>query len=395
MMASLDGLTYCTNVHPGETLADVERALATWVAPVKARVAPDRSFNVGLRLSARAAEELDTPEAFERFRAALEDQNLHTTTFNGFPYGAFHGRVIKEEVYRPDWQESARLEYTKKLADVLVRLLPDSKMGSISTVPGCFGPRAQAPSPRSMALALLEAIVHLAQLERLHGKRIVLALEPEPSCFLETTAQTIEFFESELWSQRACEQVARSLGCDVSEGEHLIRRHLGVCLDTCHASVEFDGPLAAYRALEAAGIVVAKIQVSAGLRLENPTRDQLDALRRYDEPVYLHQVVVRRDDALTRHLDIPDALRSEPAGPGEWRVHFHVPVFRADLGAFDSTQHDLVELLGDLGRHGDAVQLEVETYTWDVLPPELRERPLVDAIAEELNWTRNHWGSRA
>jgi hypothetical protein len=238
-------------------------------------------------------------------------------------------------------------------------------------------------------------VVHLVQLERQHGKRIVLALEPEPSCFLETTAQTLDFFKHDLWRREALERMARALGCDVAGAERAIRRHLGVCLDTCHASVEFDGSLAAYRALQGAGIVVAKIQVSAGLRLEDPDPSQLEDLERYDEPIYLHQVVVRRDDALCRYLDIRDALRTERAGAGEWRVHFHVPVFRSDLGAFASTQPDLVELLGDLGREGTEVQLEVETYTWDVLPPELRERPLVEAIAEELRWTRNQWGAQA
>jgi hypothetical protein len=174
-----------------------------------------------------------------------------------------------------------------------------------------------------------------------------------------------------------------------------LRRHLGVCLDACHASVEHELPLDVYRALTRAGIAVPKIQVSAGLALEQPGLDARAALARYDEPTYLHQVVVKDGDALRRYVDLGEALAAETGKSGNWRVHFHVPVFHADLGSFGSTQAELFALLGALGREQVSVQLEVETYTWDVLPAELRSRPLVDAIALELDWTRAAWESGA
>jgi hypothetical protein len=66
-------------------------------------------------------------------------------------------------------------------------------------------------------------------------------------------------------------------------------------------------------------------------------------------------------------------------------------VFEADLSPFESTQSELAEMLAALAAERAELQLEVETYTWDVLPKALRRRSLVEAISEELAWTRRQW----
>jgi sugar phosphate isomerase/epimerase len=390
-MSALGRLTYCTNVHPAESLAEVNAAIAGFTVPIKARVAPNDDFNVGLRLSARASKELSAAGAAARFREQLSNQGLYVTTLNGFPYGAFHGTRVKEAVYRPDWQEAERLDYTRDLFRILAELLPTGQTGSVSTVPGCFGERVTRETHEQMTRALHAAVIDLCTLERNTGKTLVLALEPEPSCVLETTSQTLDFFERFLLAPSTLTTLGSALGVGRADAERTVRRHLGVCLDACHASVEHESPLESYRALLASGITVGKIQVSAGLALSRPDQAALDELSRYDEDTYLHQTVVERDGTLRRYLDLPEAIATEPVG-GEWRVHFHVPVFRAELGAFGSTQRDLIELLAALDP-ASAPVLEVETYTWGVLPAELRERPLVDAIAEELSWTVRHLGA--
>jgi sugar phosphate isomerase/epimerase len=386
-------LTYCTNIHPGESLAEVRAVLASPVARVKAALSPQEPFGVGLRLAAAACDALLADDELAVFRGELDRAGLYVFTLNGFPYGAFHGTRVKEAVYRPDWLEDERVRYTAALARVLAHLLPEGVDGSISTGPGAFRPRAAgATAAREIARSLGRSVAGLVRLERETGRRIVLALEPEPCCLLETTADASAFFREHVWAAETITGVAGELGLDARTAEECLRRHLGVCLDTCHASVEFESPLEAYRALVAAGIRVAKIQISAGLRLTEADPTRLAALAAFANDVYLHQPVVRNGDALTRFLDLPDALASDAgAQPGsEWRVHFHVPIFHPQLGVFESTQSDLPPLLAALRAEAAVPHLEVETYTWDVLPAVFRDLPVTDAIVRELQWVRSH-----
>jgi hypothetical protein len=395
-------LTYCTNIHPGESWTEVEHALRTHVVGVKRRVRPNAPFGVGLRLAARAADELagqagspsnHTTKALERAKGELDDAGLYVFTLNGFPYGAFHGTRVKERVYRPDWLEEDRVSYTRSLARVLAALLPDGTEGSISTVPGCFAERAEPGAARAIAHNVARAAAELVVIERETGKNIALALEPEPACILETSDDALGFFEDELLSDEVVGAFGERIGTSAREAEMALRHKVGICLDACHASVEFERPVMALQKLRSAGILVPKIQLSAGLRIVSATARALAELRAFDDGVYFHQTVVRSGDELDavsrrlrRFVDLPEALAAAPElGDGaEWRVHCHVPVFHAELGAFSSTQEDLRELLllgGELAPH-----LEVETYTFDVLPPAYRDRPVTEAIASELEW---------
>jgi sugar phosphate isomerase/epimerase len=388
-------LTYCTNIHPGESLADVEEMLRVLVPDVKQRVCPDAPFGVGLRLAARAATELEAPGALDRLRALLADGGLYVFTLNGFPYGAFHGQSVKERVYEPDWLTDERVRYTESLARVLTALLPEGMTGSISTVPGCFAPRAQGPDAAGqMARRLANVAASLVDIERTTGKLLTLALEPEPACLLETTAETVTFFEQELFGATSLAAFAELTGLDKTGAERALRRHLGVCLDTCHASVEFERPRDALVALRAAGIAVPKIQLSAGLRLAPVQASALEALRAFDDHVYLHQTVAAdQAGALTRFLDLDRALEAaRGAAFNELRVHFHVPIFESELVPFSSTQDDLADLL----RYADelAPHLEVETYTFGVLPERFRTLSPTQAIARELEWAKSRLAER-
>jgi sugar phosphate isomerase/epimerase len=358
-------LTYCTNIHPGESWAEVRANLEHHVLAVRQRVCPDRPFGVGLRLSNRAARELDLPE-LQRFLAAHE---LYVFTINGFPYGAFHGVPVKEAVYDPDWLHAERRAYTSLLIAILRELLPAGIRGSISTLPGTL--RAGPGDAARIAAQLADVARELGDCERTSGKHIMLAIEPEPGCMLATTADAIAFF-----------------------AEHVPdRRYLGICLDACHAAVEFEDVHAAVAALRAHGVPVAKVQLSCGLRIAHADAAARGELARFADGVYLHQVATR-DGA--RYLDLPQALGAAPAPPppptptptppDEWRVHFHVPIFRAALGAFSSTQPWLAELLAEHRRAEISTHLEVETYSWDVLPAEFRDEPIADAVARELRW---------
>jgi sugar phosphate isomerase/epimerase len=386
-------LTYCTNVHPGETLPAVRALLKNHVLGVKQAVAPEQAFGVGLRLAAAAADALDDAAELARFKAELEADGLYCFTLNGFPYGAFHATRVKERVYLPDWQAPERLRYTQVLARVLGELLPLGVNGSISTVPGCFKPNLNgAESERVMAAAMIDVVAMLVDIARSRGRHIALALEPEPECFLETTEETLKFFETHLFSREARQRLVDVADVDPTDAERTLRRHIGVCLDTCHASVEFESPLDVWRKLQAAGIAVPKVQISAGLKLAPATPEALDALRAFSDGVYLHQTVVKSQGRLTRYTDLPEALAEAQVLGAEWRVHFHVPIFLRELGLFESTQADLLPLLTELATVRDCPHLEVETYTWDVLPEQFRNEPIEVAIARELRFVQDALG---
>ncbi len=386
-------LSYCTNIHPGESWDEIRGNLEHYLPLVKRLVCPDARFGVGLRLSASAAQSLSAPGMLAEFVEFLRENSLYVFTINGFPYGPFHGVRVKEGVYLPDWRMEARLEYTNRLADLLVAMLPtgSDERGSISTVPGAFKPNAAAPEAIArIADQLIRHVAHLVGIERETGRSIALALEPEPCCLLETVAETVAFFRDHLHSPGAAARLASLVGVDVAQAGELLRRHLGVCLDLCHAAVEFEDPDDCLRALASAGIAVAKIQVTAGLRIPHVTADAVEALRSFDDAVYLHQVVERRGSVLRRYVDI-DAARAAGnwrSGGCEWRVHFHVPVFMKELDGFSSTQDFVREALALHRQHPRTPHLEVETYTWSVLPARAREVPIEEAIARELRWVQ-------
>lgn len=398
-------LTYCTNIHPGESWGEVRANLERHVVRVKAQIAPDVPFGVGLRLSARAATELLEGDALAELRAWLEARGLYVFTINGFPHGRFHGARVKENVYLPDWLEDERVRYTEDLARILAALLPGPEVGvasgSVSTVPGAFRPRATSPDARRrMADNMFRAARALARLEDTTGKRMQIAFEPEPYCHFETTPETVAFFEEELFARSALARFATWGGTDAAGAERWVRRHLGVCFDACHMAVEFEDAREGPRRLAAAGVDVAKVQLSAGLEavVHPGAHETLGALERFADAVYFHQVVERRpargaatgDEPLVRYLDLPEALaalRAEGEGePRTWRVHFHVPLFLERLGVFANTQPYLRDLLA-LQREAPISQhLEVETYTWDVLPEAYRREDVVTAVARELTW---------
>jgi sugar phosphate isomerase/epimerase len=387
-------LTYCTNIHKGITWPEVRAYLEREVADVKAKVAPDRPFGVGLRLAAAAAEDLGSPPALDELQALLERRGLYVFTINGFPYGPFHGVRVKEEVYQPDWSHAERLLYTNHLADLLVRLLPDDSglEGSISTVPGTFRPIAQdAAIVDRIADHLLQHAAHLVRLRAETGRTIALAIEPEPMCMLETIEETAGFIEQRLFARGAVDRLAGLTGLARAEAEAATHRHIGVCYDVCHAAVEFEDAAASIDRLRRSGIAVPKLQLSAALRVPRMSPELAEWLLRFDDGVYLHQVVQRQGDRLDRFLDLPEALAAyrRDGGDPEWRVHCHVPVFMAAAGQAATTQPFLAEILELQSARAISAHLEVETYTWDVLPPSLRDVDVATAIARELAWCRD------
>ena len=358
-------LTYCLNIHPGETWAENFAAIRQHAMEVKKRIAPDRPFGLGLRLSHAAADSLASGPRRADVRKFFDDHGLYAFTVNGFPYGQFHGTRVKENVYAPDWRAPERRDYTNLLADILADLLPDGVNGSISTVPGSFKPWINNESDVKAMAANLAACA-----ENLADRNICLALEPEPGCFLETTDETIRFLSEHL-PDRA-------------------RRRIGVCFDTCHAAVQFENVAQSLQRYLDAGIRVAKVQLSAAVE------ESAEGLKQFSDSVYLHQTKAKRaDGSFVYWNDLPDALAAwagspDPArGAGKprpqktaiVRSHFHVPLFAGNSTAAELTPEFFAVL-----RRGATEHLEIETYTFDVLPKELRANNVVDHIVREYEW---------
>ena len=307
-------LTYCTNIHAGESWAEIRMSLDAHVPRIKARVAPDAPFGLGLRVSGIAAAELRDPATLGAFKEQLSRLDAYVFTLNAFPFGPFHGTRVKEQVYEPDWRTNERVSFTRDAAEILSALLPEGGFGSISTVPGGFKPIGRDPENVAALLdRLLQAAAHLVTIERTTGKRIALALEPEPCCFLETVDEALAFFEERLFGPAALARFAALAGLGAGEAEPMLRRHLGVCYDVCHGAVEYEDPVAALKRLHAAGIAVPKIQLSAAMRVPQISEPLAARLRDFDDGVYLHQVIVR-DEALARFADLPDAFAAFRVG---------------------------------------------------------------------------------
>jgi sugar phosphate isomerase/epimerase len=390
-------LTYCSNIHPGEAWTEVRAQIGAHLPKIKAQLSPDGPFGIGLRLSAVAAESLSEPAAMGEFKAFLASEDLYVFTINGFPYGEFHGRPVKENVYLPDWRDAARLDYSNLLADLLAELLPDDPAldGSISTVPGAFKPAITGESDvATMADNLIRHAAHLVALRERTGRTVTLELEPEPCCFIETIDEAVDFFRNYLFSADAIAGMAERTGLSGAAAEAALRRHLGVCLDLCHAAVEFEDAEKALDSLSKAGIRIGKMQISAGLRLARVDGATVELLRPFNDAVYLHQVVERNGAGLARYVDLPEAFAAagEKQGDREWRVHFHVPIFLDDLGGFATTQNFIRDMLGRYRAMPFTRHLEVETYTWDVLPPDYRNVDVDAAIVRELQWVRAQLG---
>ncbi|MEU6489164.1 metabolite traffic protein EboE [Streptomyces sp. NPDC046984] len=366
-------LAYCTNVHPAETLDGVLLQLRDHCEAVRRRLGRDR-LGIGLWLAKDAARALVTdPSALRRLRTELDQRGLEVVTLNGFPYEGFGAEEVKYRVYRPDWADPERLDHTTALARLLAGLLPDDvSEGSISTLPLFWRTAADERRAQTARTALRTLGERLDALAELTGRSIRIGLEPEPGCTVETTADAVTPLTS------------------------IAHERIGVCVDTCHLATSFEDPLPALEALRRAGVPVVKTQLSAALHAEHPHLPEVrEALAAFDEPRFLHQTRTVTDSGLQGTDDLGDALRGDALPDGSpWRAHFHVPLHAAPAAPLTSTlpvlQAALTRLVG--GPHPLTRHLEVETYTWQALPPELRPRArarLIDGIAAELMLARD------
>jgi len=376
-------LSYCTNVHPGRTVAEVEQELDRYTVQVASRFGGPLA--AGLWLANPVVDELmRSHELQQQFGEGLARRGLTCHTLNAFPFGDFHSQRVKERVYKPSWAEPSRLEFTVSAARILAGLLPEGVDGSISSLPLGF-PDLDSSSDflHRCVENLIDAAFSLRQLHEETGRCVRLALEPEPFCWLDETSSAIEFFTRRLWP-RAMQQ----------GGLDTVRTHIGLCFDVCHQAVAFEDLSRSIAEIDHAGIRINKVHITCAIELENPESniEGRRALAEYVEPRYLHQTKARlADGRIVRVLDLDRTLALEP--PPEflqarsWRVHYHVPVDAERLGPLKTTRSDLRTALRAVKDLSYAPHLEVETYTWEVMP-HADSIDLVEGLTRELGATR-------
>lgn len=389
-------LSYCTNIHSGETWIDVFKNLKEYLPTLKNNLSPDKPFGIGLRLSDLASRELAEQQNLVDFQEWLEKHGLYVYTMNGFPYGGFHNQVVKDQVHKPDWTTNARLEYTNRLAYILATLLPAGLEGGISTSPLSYKPwhPSQAETDTVFATAtanLLELVEFLLHIREKTGKTIHIDLEPEPDGLLENSEEVITYFQDWLLP-KGIETLSQDKGYNPALAKEAILSHIQVCYDVCHFALAYEQPKEAFAKLTSAGIKIGKIQLSAALKVKVPSdatgRATLkETLSPFAESTYLHQVVAKNPDGtLTHYPDLDLALDAiQKSNAQEWRTHFHVPLFTDTYNGLQSTQEDIQQVLALLKYQHITHHLEVETYTWEVLPEGLKT-DLAHSIQRELEW---------
>jgi len=386
-------LTYCTNIHAADGWDGVFANLREYAPALKARFSPAAPFGVGLRLSAREARELLEGDRLREFRAFLDREGLYVAIINGFPYGPFHGTPVKANVYAPDWRDDARVDYTFDLIRILQALVPKGLDGGVSTSPLSYKTwvaDAGAETWKTMTRNIVRVAEALVRSRREHGTLIHLDIEPEPDCVLENTEESVAFFEQWLFPVGA-PMLGAALGVSPDEARRHLQDHVRLCFDCCHFAVEYEDPAVALERLQASGIQIGRVQLSSALHVHFPSDPREAAavagrLRPFADTTYLHQVVEQQDKGLRHYPDLDVALGDKrPRPPAEWRIHFHVPLFAREYDAFGSTQDYVRKVLAIALQTRFTTHLEIETYTWDVLPPGLKV-DLGESIAREYDW---------
>ncbi|MBV9713731.1 MAG: metabolite traffic protein EboE [Ktedonobacteraceae bacterium] len=387
-------LTYCTNIHPGNGWDEVYTNLQEYAPALKSRFAPHKAFGIGLRLSGRESSELLRGDHLLQLRDFLQSQGLYVFTLNGFPYGPFHQQPVKAEVHAPDWRDEERVAYTQRLIEILAFLLPDGVEGGISTSPLSYKAWIDTQDVslwRHFTHNVVRIAETLVRVKRERGKFIHLDIEPEPDGLLENSEEVVEFYTHWLLEEGAS-LLSDALHVSREEARNSLLEHIQICFDTCHVAVAYEEPEAVLERFNQFGIKIGKVQISSALKVafsaEKAERVAIGrALQPFVESTYLHQVIQQNRDATFSHYpDLSEALpHIQDPEIAQWRIHFHVPIFIDSFPAFQSTQDTIVETLKLLMRRRFSRHLEIETYTWSVLPEELKEG-LLDSIAREYEW---------
>jgi len=387
-------LSYCSNIHPGEEWATHFSVLQSSIPEIKAAVCPNEKMGIGLRLANQASIDLSEKFNYDEFKNWLEANDCYVFTMNGFPYGGFHNVVVKDQVHAPDWTTSERTNYTIRSFGLLAKLLPNNLTeGGISTSPLSYRfwwktPEALEEAIKIATKNIISVVEALIDLKASTGKTLHLDIEPEPDGILENSDEYIDWYKNYLLPMGIEQLVSKDFSSE--KAVEAIKTHIQLCYDVCHFAVGFEAPQMVIDKLETEGLKVGKIQISSALKVDfsSDTEEKLKVIAQYNESTYLHQVVAKRKDgSFVKFQDLTEAIAGFEENISSWRVHFHVPLFLENYGVLSSTQSDIVDTINVHKNKAFTNHLEIETYTWGVLPTEF-QAPLNESIIREINWVK-------
>jgi hypothetical protein len=386
-------LTYCSNIHTGEGWQEHFSELRKNIPEIKKAVAPNAKMGIGLRLANQASIDLSETQNLELFNNWLIENDCYVFTMNGFPYGGFHDTVVKDDVHSPDWIKLERVDYTNRMFEILAKILPDDMTeGGISTSPLSyrFWWKDSDELEKAIQIAtknILLVVDNLLIIKEKYNKTLHLDIEPEPDGILENSDEFIDWYNNVLLPMG--EEHFMKKGISQSESHEIIRTHVQLCFDICHFGVSYEEPQEVVNKLISQDIRVGKIQISSALKVDFSSDEmaKFEAISKYDEPTYLHQVIARKTDgSFEKFRDLKPALEAFEVGKyAEWRVHFHVPLFLEKYNLLSSTQSEIIKTLNIQKQKPFTNHLEIETYTWGVLPAEFQV-PLNESIVREIEW---------
>ncbi|WP_025764854.1 metabolite traffic protein EboE [Dyadobacter tibetensis] len=385
-------LTYCSNIHPGERWEEHFASLKESLPLIKEQRSPTQSFGLGLRLANEASLALSESKNLAEFKAWLEAEDIYVFVINGFPYGGFHDTVVKDQVHTPDWTTDERQAYTFRLFHILSQLLPEGMDGGVSTPPLSYRLWWESDTQRLFATEkatahMLQVLDELIGIKEKTGRNLHLDIEPEPDGILDNIADFIDWYTKSLLPT-GISYLKKKYSLEEEQAKSIILNHIRLCYDICHAAVAYEHPKEILSDLQKYGIQVGRIQISSALKVDfsENTEAKLQAISTFNEPIYLHQVVARTAaEELEHYPDLPQALAAHHDNQREWRVHFHVPLFISSYGLLESTQQEIIDTLALHQKQPFTQFLEVETYTWGVLPADL-QKPIAESISRELAW---------
>lgn len=388
-------LTYCSNIHPGESWEEHFAQLKQHIPLIKKQVNAGGRFGIGLRLSNIASLELKKENNLSAFIEWLKENDCYVFTMNGFPYGSFHHTIVKDQVHAPDWTTQDRVDYTIRLAEILSQLLPEDMEGGISTSPLSYRHWHSAEQMdivfKKTTAYLLEVIIKLIEIKNVTGKTIHIDIEPEPDGLLESGIEFLNWYEEYLLPS-GTQLLNKHFGWTNKISVNALKEHVQLCYDICHFAVGYEDHRQVTALLQQKNIRIGKIQISAALKAGIPANVEerntvIDAFKQFNETTYLHQVIaLQKNGELKKYPDLPEAIQqADDPLTTEWRSHFHVPLFVENYGVLQSTQQDIINVLHLHKHHPLTRHLEIETYTWEVLPDALK-LPMTDSIIREMQW---------
>ena len=365
----MNRVCYCTNIHPGESWDEIISSLKENTLNIQKGLTSE----IGLRISARALKEVARKEIND-FKKWLALENLKVCTVNAFPYGNFNKGIVKKDVYLPDWQSEKRVSYTLDTIELMLEL--DSEV-TISTVPLGWKDSFQQPSSVVNACQnLLKVALRLRDIYDKEGIQILVCLEPEPGCYLENTESVIRFFNDYLFNSKFFSQSEIAI----------LRQFIGICFDVCHFSTMFESAVESYKKISQL-VDIHKVQVSSGLKFIGSLEDFKKNISSFKDGRYLHQLMIQNNDQQFFLSDLENYPLLD--GEAEFRVHYHVPIFLNELEGFQGTNKDIVDLINYFNENKIEQTLEVETYTFEVLPAKYQEQGIRESIRRELKWLIN------